>query len=87
MPSTASAGVSITPKAFLAASGDRVQVLPAEYEGTFDRLVELMPQMVRDISRAAGACRREDAPPKPDAEEAGRESAAPAGEGGDGTSL
>ena len=42
---TAVAGVSITPKAFLAASGDRVQVLPAEYEGTFDRLVELMPQI------------------------------------------
>ena len=79
---TAVAGVSITPKAFLAASGGRVQVLPAEYEGTFDRLVELMPQMVRDISRAAG-----DAPQKPDAEEAGRENAAPAGEGGDGTSL
>lgn len=76
---TAVAGVSITPKAFLAASGGRVQVLPAEYEGTFDRLVELMPQMVRDISRAAGACRREDAPQKPDVEEAGRENAAPPG--------
>lgn len=49
---TALAGVSITPKAFLAASGEQVSVLPAQYEGTFDRLVELMPQMVDTLSRA-----------------------------------
>lgn len=49
---TAVAGVSITPKAFLAAAGEQVSVLPAQYEGTFDRLVELMPQMVETLSGA-----------------------------------
>lgn len=47
---TAIAGVSITPKAFLAASGEQVSVLPAQYEGTFDRLVELMPKMVETLT-------------------------------------
>lgn len=49
---TAIAGVSITPKAFLAASGEQVSVLPAQYEGTFDRLVELMPKMVETLTGA-----------------------------------
>lgn len=49
---TAIAGVSITPKAFLAASGEQVSVLPAQYEGTFDRLVELMPQIVETLTGA-----------------------------------
>lgn len=56
---TAIAGVSITPKAFLAASGEQVSVLPAQYEGTFDRLVELLPQMVETLSgvvKKSGGC-------------------------------
>lgn len=47
---TAIAGVSITPKAFLAASGEQVSVLPAQYEGTFDRLVELMPRILETLT-------------------------------------
>ncbi|MDD3401592.1 MAG: spore germination protein GerW family protein [Eubacteriales bacterium] len=46
---TSVAGVSITPKAFLCVKAGQASVLPAEYDNTLDRLVELIPQVVSEI--------------------------------------
>lgn len=49
---TAVAGMTITPLAFLSVSGDTVKVLPADYDTTLDRAVELLPEVISAIESA-----------------------------------
>ncbi len=53
---TAIAGVSITPKAFLCVKSGQASVLPAEYDNTLDRLVDIIPQVVSEIRQAIISC-------------------------------
>ena len=48
----AGAGVSVTPMGFLVLSSDNVRMLPASNETPVDRLVELLPGLVKDVKDA-----------------------------------
>lgn len=48
---SAVAGMSLTPMAFLSVSEGCVKVLPAHYNCTLDRIVEMMPQAVAEAER------------------------------------
>lgn len=56
---TSIAGVSITPKAFLSVKEGQASVLPAEYDNTLDRLVEMIPQVVCEIKQAIISCKKQ----------------------------
>lgn len=43
------AGVTVSPVAFLMVSGEQVRLLPAVNSTPIDRLVEMIPQIVRDV--------------------------------------
>ncbi|MGN1250264.1 MAG: GerW family sporulation protein [Candidatus Spyradocola sp.] len=43
------AGVTVSPVAFLMVSGEQVRLLPAVNATPIDRLVEMIPQIVRDV--------------------------------------
>ncbi len=43
------AGVTVSPVAFLMVSGDQVRLLPAVNSTPIDRLVEMIPQIVKDV--------------------------------------
>lgn len=45
----AGAGVTISPVAFLMVCGDQVRLLPAVNATPVERLVEMIPQLVRDV--------------------------------------
>lgn len=45
----AGAGISVTPVAFLLVSADQVRLLPAVNSTPIERLVEMIPQIVRDV--------------------------------------
>lgn len=45
------AGMSLTPMAFLAVSNGEVKVLPAHYNCTLDRIIEMVPQAVTEVER------------------------------------
>lgn len=42
-------GVTVSPVAFLMVSGDQVRLLPAVNSTPIDRLVEMIPQIVKDV--------------------------------------
>lgn len=46
-----SAGVSLTPMAFLVVREDCVKLLPANYSCTYDRIIEMVPQAILEIQR------------------------------------
>ena len=46
------AGVSVQPVGFLVVSEDNVRVLPAQNCGAFDRFVEMIPQIMEEISHS-----------------------------------
>lgn len=46
---TAVVGMSITPLAFVSASGEDVKVLPVTFDCTIDRVVELIPQVLTGL--------------------------------------
>ncbi len=48
---TSVAGMNLTPMAFLAISGGVVKVLPAHYNCTLDRIIEMVPETVRELER------------------------------------
>ena len=74
---TAVAGVSITPRAFLASTGKEISVIPTDYDCTFDRVVELMPRMIHEI-RLAVSCGKEEPKEKNGArQESGQAKTAP----------
>lgn len=50
---TSAAGMSVTPMAFLVVHGDSVQVIPAQYDCTIDRIVELFPRTLEEITKVA----------------------------------
>ncbi|MDO4543010.1 MAG: GerW family sporulation protein [Clostridia bacterium] len=56
---TAVAGVSVTPKAFLSVKSGQASVLPAEYDNTIDRLVEMIPQVMCEIKQAIVSCKKQ----------------------------
>lgn len=45
------AGVSVQPMGFLVVSGDQVKMLPAQYYAPVDRIIELIPQLVREVKK------------------------------------
>ena len=44
------AGFSITPMAFLAVTGERVSLLPVQYNSTIDRVIELVPRVITEVN-------------------------------------
>lgn len=46
-----SAGISLTPMAFLIVRDDCVKLLPAHYSCTYDRIIEMVPQAIVEIQR------------------------------------
>lgn len=45
------AGMCLTPMAFLSVSDGDVKVLPAHYNCTLDRIIEMVPQAVTEVER------------------------------------
>lgn len=45
------AGMSITPMAFLSVNNGNVKVLPANYNCTLDRIIEMVPQSIMEIEK------------------------------------
>lgn len=53
------AGLSLTPMAFLTVTNGCVRVLPANYNCTVDRIIELVPESIRQIERVVkDACEK-----------------------------
>lgn len=48
---TSVAGLNLTPMAFLTITGGVVRVLPAHYNSTLDRIIEMVPETVRELDR------------------------------------
>jgi len=46
---TSAAGMNLTPMAFLCLHKDCVKVLPAHYQCTLDRIIEMVPQSINEI--------------------------------------
>lgn len=46
------AGMCITPIAFLSVNNGEVKVLPAHYSCTVDRIIELVPQTIKELEKA-----------------------------------
>lgn len=45
----AAAGLTLNPTAFLSVCGKNVRVLPAQYSGSLDRAVEMLPELMRMV--------------------------------------
>ena len=65
------AGVSIQPVAFLVVAKDQVKLLPVDSRAMYDRLIDLAPQVLRQLGfvlDGVGGGRSEDefGPPPPD---------------------
>ena len=58
------AGVTVTPKAFLCVREGQASVLHAEYSCTLDKLVEIVPQILSEVSRGMRAMREQQAEQK-----------------------
>lgn len=48
---TSVAGLNLTPMAFLAINQGNVKVLPAHYNCTLDRIIEMVPQSIQEVER------------------------------------
>lgn len=48
---TSVAGINLTPMAFIAISGGTIKVLPAHYNCTLDRIIEMVPNSIRELER------------------------------------
>jgi uncharacterized spore protein YtfJ len=48
---TSVAGLNLTPMAFLTINGGVVRVLPAHYNSTLDRIIEMVPETIRELDR------------------------------------
>ena len=46
------AGMNITPMAFLSVNNGSVKVMPADYDTTFDRAVEILPEIIETVEQA-----------------------------------
>lgn len=46
------AGMTITPLAFLSVNNGSVKVMPADYDTTFDRAVEMLPEVIGTVEQA-----------------------------------
>jgi len=46
------AGMTITPMAFLSVNNGCVKVMPADYDTTFDRAVEILPELIGTVEQA-----------------------------------
>lgn len=47
------AGVSVQPVAFLVVGGNQIKLLPVSYSSVVDRIVDLMPNVIDNIDKAA----------------------------------
>lgn len=58
---TSVAGINLTPMAFLAITGGVVKVLPAHYNTTMDRIIEMVPEAVRQVERVVkDMCKKQE---------------------------
>ncbi len=48
---TSAAGMSVTPMAFLVVSNDGVKVIPAQYDNTIDRVIEMAPRAIEEAGK------------------------------------
>lgn len=49
--SSSAAGMSVTPISFLVIKGDSIKVIPAQYDCTIDRIIEMIPRAVDEIGK------------------------------------
>ena len=64
---TSAAGMNLTPMAFLAITNGVVRVLPANYRCTVDRIIEMVPEAVRELEHLVGrVCEKKPVEKKPD---------------------
>jgi len=54
---TAVAGLTITPLAFLSVNNGNVKVIPADYDTTIDRAVEMLPEIIGTVEKAIKGCK------------------------------
>jgi sporulation protein YtfJ len=47
------AGVSVQPVAFLVVGNDQIRLLPVNYNNMFDRIIDMVPNVVDNIEKAA----------------------------------
>ena len=60
---TSVGGLNLTPMAFLAITDGVVHVLPANYSCTLDRIIEMVPETIREVDRLvkqASCCKQEN---------------------------
>ena len=58
---SSAAGVSLTPISFLVVDGGAVKVLPAQYDCTIDRLVEMLPRALDETRKfICGLCGKKE---------------------------
>ena len=59
---TSVGGLNLTPMAFLAITDGVVHVLPANYSCTLDRIIEMVPETIREVDRLIkqASCKEED---------------------------
>lgn len=63
-----SAGISLTPVAFLVASEDQMRVMPTQCNSPYDRIVDIVPQVLCEIKKfVEGLQQKECCTPAPDA--------------------
>lgn len=51
---TSAAGMSVTPMAFLVVQPTGVKVIPAQYDNTIDRVIEMAPRAVEEVGKLVG---------------------------------
>jgi len=49
---TSVAGMCLTPMAFLSVNGGSVKVLPAQYNNSWDKVIDIVPDMISKIEKA-----------------------------------
>jgi len=61
---TSAAGISLTPVSFVVVDSGTVKVLPAQYDCTIDRLVEMLPRALEETKNfISSLCKKEQTPP------------------------
>lgn len=56
------AGVSVQPVGFLVVNADGVRMLPAQTSGAVERVVELLPQLIEEMSESAHRSKTDPTP-------------------------
>jgi len=62
---TSAAGMSITPTAFLVVNNGNVRVIPAQYDNTIDRVLEMVPRTIDEVAKIVNTRSKLTAQPVP----------------------